>query len=174
MLGWFIWENIEVDHIISAFSFSNYELIAVQFFNSILLVYYKTLKEHKTVLYWFFLRTEMTSDPSNYHREHSPKGSYSLFQFEGSHTISVFKDSIGYSFVFFKYLLVKSWHHHNTVNFFQFHDGKVFFKEWALFWDWNHKWRNSTSYTILIDIKFHIFDMHISINFYIKTQGCLR
>ena len=71
----------------------------------------------------------MTSDPSNYHREHSPKGSYSLLQFEGSHTISVFKDSIGYSFVFFKYLLVKSWHHHNTVNFFQFHDGKVFFKE---------------------------------------------
>ena len=26
-----------------------------------------------------FLRTEMTSDPSNYHREYSPDGSYSLF-----------------------------------------------------------------------------------------------
>ena len=31
-----------------------------------------------------FLRTEMTSDPSNYHREYSPCGSYSLFQFERS------------------------------------------------------------------------------------------
>ena len=40
----------EVDRIISAFSFSNCGLIAVQFFNSILLVYYKTLIEHKTVL----------------------------------------------------------------------------------------------------------------------------
>ena len=36
---------------ISVFSFPNYGLIAVQFFNSILLVYYKTLKEHKIVLY---------------------------------------------------------------------------------------------------------------------------
>ena len=53
-LRWFIWENVEVDRIISAFSFSNYGFIAVQFFNSILLVYYKTLKEHKTVLYWVF------------------------------------------------------------------------------------------------------------------------
>ena len=51
MLRRFIWENIEADRIISAFSFSNYGLIAVQFFNSILLVYYKTLKEHKAVLY---------------------------------------------------------------------------------------------------------------------------
>ena len=51
MLRWFIWENIEVDRIITAFSFSNYGLIAVQFFNSILSVYYKTLTEHKTVLY---------------------------------------------------------------------------------------------------------------------------
>ena len=40
MLGWFIWENVEVDRIISAFSFSNYGLIAVRFFNSILLMYY--------------------------------------------------------------------------------------------------------------------------------------
>ena len=33
----------------------------------------------------------MTSDPSNYHREYSPYGSYSLFQFEGSDVISVLK-----------------------------------------------------------------------------------
>ena len=31
--------------------FLNFGFIAVQFFNSILLVYYKTLKEQKTVLY---------------------------------------------------------------------------------------------------------------------------
>ena len=30
-----------------------------------------------------FLRTEITSDRSNYHREYSTDGSYSLFQFEG-------------------------------------------------------------------------------------------
>ena len=47
----FIWVNIEIDHIISEFSFSDYGLIAVQLFNSVLLVYYKTLKEHKTVPY---------------------------------------------------------------------------------------------------------------------------
>ena len=46
-----------------------------------------------------FLRTEMTSDPSNYHREYSPYGSYSLFQIEGSDVISVLKNSIEYSFV---------------------------------------------------------------------------
>ena len=51
MLRRFTWENIEVDRLISAFSFSNYGLIAVQFFNSILSTYYKTLKEHRTVLY---------------------------------------------------------------------------------------------------------------------------
>ena len=90
-------ENIEVDRIISAFSFSNYGLIAVQFFNSILLVYYKTLKNTK--LYSIeFLRTEMTSDTSNYHREYSPYGSYSLFQFEGSDVISVLKNSIRVQF----------------------------------------------------------------------------
>ena len=61
-------ENIEFDRIISAFSFSNYGLIAVQSFNSIY-------------------------------------GSYSLFQFEGSAVISVLKNSIEYSFVFFKCLL---------------------------------------------------------------------
>ena len=44
-------ENIEVNRIISVFSFSNYGSIAVQFFNSVLSVYYKTLKEHKIVLY---------------------------------------------------------------------------------------------------------------------------
>ena len=51
MLCPYILENIEFDRIISAFSFSNYGLIAIQYFNSILLMYYKTLKEHKTVLY---------------------------------------------------------------------------------------------------------------------------
>ena len=44
----------------------------------------------------------MTSDPSNYHREYSPYGSFSLFEFEGSDLISVLKNSIEYSFVFFK------------------------------------------------------------------------
>ena len=47
----------------------------------------------------------MTSDSSNYHREYSPYGSYSLFQFERSDVISVLKSSIEYSFVFFKCLL---------------------------------------------------------------------
>ena len=47
----------------------------------------------------------MTSYPSNYHREYSPYSSYSLFQFEGSDVISVLKNSIEYSFVFFKCLL---------------------------------------------------------------------
>ena len=41
-----------------------------------------------------FLRTDMTSYPSNYHREYSPYGSYSLFQFERSDVISVLKNSI--------------------------------------------------------------------------------
>ena len=50
----------------------------------------------------------MTSDPSNYHREHSPYGSYSLFQFEISDVISVLKNSIEYSFVFFKCLSSKA------------------------------------------------------------------
>ena len=108
MLRWFIWENIEADLIISAFSFSDYGLIAVQFFNSILSMYYKTLKNTK--LYSIeFLRTEMTSDPSNYHREYSPYSSYSLFQFEGSDVISGLKNTIEYNFVFFKCLLKKNW-----------------------------------------------------------------
>ena len=47
----------------------------------------------------------MTSDLSNYHREYSPYGSYSLFLFERSDVISVLKNSIEYSFVFFKCLL---------------------------------------------------------------------
>ena len=51
MLCLFIRENIEVDRIISGFSSSNYGFIAIQFFNSVLSVYYKTLKEHKIVLY---------------------------------------------------------------------------------------------------------------------------
>ena len=44
----------------------------------------------------------MTSDPSNYHREYSPYGQYSLFPYEGSDVISVLKNSIEYSFVFCK------------------------------------------------------------------------
>ena len=44
------------------------------------------------------------SDPSNYVREYSPDGSYSLFQFERSDVISVLKNSIEYSFAFFKCL----------------------------------------------------------------------
>ena len=52
-----------------------------------------------------FLRTEMTSDLSNYHREYSPYGSYSLFQFERSDVISVLKNSIEHSLVFFKCLI---------------------------------------------------------------------
>ena len=47
----------------------------------------------------------MTSEPSNYHREYSPDGSYSLFQFERSGVISVVKNSTEYSFVFFKCLV---------------------------------------------------------------------
>ena len=46
----------------------------------------------------------MISDPSNYDREYSPNGSCSLFQFEKSDVTSVLKDSIEYSFVFFKCL----------------------------------------------------------------------
>ena len=68
------------------------------------MVYYKTLTAHKTELYWVF---EDRNDvrPSNYHREYSPYGSYSLFQFEGSDVISVLKNSTEYSFVFVKCLL---------------------------------------------------------------------
>ena len=44
----------------------------------------------------------MTSDPSDYHIEYLPDGSYSLFQFERSDVISILKNSIEYSFVFFK------------------------------------------------------------------------
>ena len=47
----------------------------------------------------------MKSHLSNYHREDPPYGSYSLFQFERSDVISVLKNSIEYSFVFFKCLL---------------------------------------------------------------------
>ena len=50
------------------------------------------------------LSIEMTSDPSNYHREYSTYSSNSVFQFEGSDVISVLKNSVEYSFVFFKYL----------------------------------------------------------------------
>ena len=51
-----------------------------------------------------FLRTEMTSDPSNYHREYSPY----LYQFERSDIIFVLKNSIEYSFVFFMCLCLLS------------------------------------------------------------------
>ena len=45
------------------------------------------------------LRTEMTSDLSNYHSEYSPDGSYSLIQFVVSDDISVFKNSVEFSFL---------------------------------------------------------------------------
>ena len=83
------------------FSFLNYGLVAVQF----LIQFYWCIIRHlkNTKLYSIeFLRTEMTSDSSNDHREYSPYGSYSLLQFEGSDVISVLKNSIEYSFVFFK------------------------------------------------------------------------
>ena len=44
----------------------------------------------------------MTSEPSNYHRKYSPDGSHSPFQSEISDVISVLKNSIEYSFAFFK------------------------------------------------------------------------
>ena len=47
----------------------------------------------------------MTTDPSNYHREYSPYGSYSLSQFQGSDVISVLKNWTEYSFVFFNHIL---------------------------------------------------------------------
>ena len=47
----------------------------------------------------------MTCEPSNYHREYSSDGSYSLFQFEMSDVMSVLKNSTEYGFVFFKCLL---------------------------------------------------------------------
>ena len=46
----------------------------------------------------------MMSYLSNYHREYSSYGSYSLLQIERSDVISVLKNSIEYSFVFFKCL----------------------------------------------------------------------
>ena len=46
----------------------------------------------------------MTSDHSNYH---SHDGSYSLFQFEESDVISVLKNSIEWSFVFFNCFVKK-------------------------------------------------------------------
>ena len=54
-----------------------------------------------------FLRTEITPDPSNYHRQYSPKGLYSLSVsgFEMSDIISIFKTSIEYCFVIVKCLI---------------------------------------------------------------------
>ena len=60
----------------------------------------------------------MMSDPLNYQREHSPYGSCSLSQFEGSDVISVFKNSIEYSFVFFKCLMKTNFLSLGTVIFF--------------------------------------------------------
>ena len=65
----------------------------------------KHLKNTK-LYYVEFLRTEITSDPSKYHRECSLDGSYSLFQSEMSNVISVLKNSVKYSFVFFEGLPV--------------------------------------------------------------------
>ena len=48
----------------------------------------------------------MTPDSSNYHGKYSPDGSYSLFQFERCDVISVLKNSVKYSFAFFKCLQV--------------------------------------------------------------------
>ena len=42
-----------------------------------------------------FLRTKMASDLSNYHREYSPHGSYSLFPLEGSDLISIPNNEYG-------------------------------------------------------------------------------
>ena len=50
----------------------------------------------------------MKSDLSNYHREYLPDGSYSLLQFERSDVISVLKNSIEDSFVFFNYKVVRN------------------------------------------------------------------
>ena len=47
----------------------------------------------------------MTSDLPNYHGEYSHNSSHSLFQCERSDVISVLKNSIEYSFVFFKCLV---------------------------------------------------------------------
>ena len=53
----------------------------------------------------------MTSDTSSYNREYSADGSYSLFQFEGSDVISILRNLIEYSFVFFERSL-KTLHGH--------------------------------------------------------------
>ena len=55
----------------------------------------------------------------NYHREYSPDGSYSLFQFEGSDVISVLKSSVEYSSVFFKCLFcaLSPWFSHFETHF---------------------------------------------------------
>ena len=76
-------------------------------FSSLIQFHWCIIKHLKnTKLYSIeFWRTEMMSDPSNYHREYSSYGSYSLFQLEGSDVISVLKNSIEYSFVFFKCLV---------------------------------------------------------------------
>ena len=60
----------------------------------------------------------MTSDLSNYHREYLPYGSYSLFQFERSDVISVLKNSIEYSFVFFKCLLDNIYKNKPGINYY--------------------------------------------------------
>ena len=70
--------------------------------------------------------------------------------------------------------LVKSWHHHEK-NFFQFRDGESFFQRMSSFLGLKSQMKElSTSYPILSDIKFHVFDMHISIQFHVKPHGCLH
>ena len=50
------------------------------------------------------LNTGIMSDHSNYQREYSPDGSFSPFELERSDVIPVLKNSLQYSFVFFKCL----------------------------------------------------------------------
>ena len=52
----------------------------------------------------------MTLDPSNYQRENSADGSYSLFRFERADVISIFENLVECSFVFFKRLTMTSLH----------------------------------------------------------------
>ena len=60
--------------------------------------------------------------------------------------------------------LVKSWHHHNAVNFSSFMMGKFVFKNELFFRIEITNERIQHHTQNLIDIKFHIFDMHILIS----------
>ena len=65
-------------------------------------VYHKKNLKNTKLCYLEFLSLDMTSDPSDYHRQYSPEGSFSLVQLEGSDLISALKTLIEHSFVFFK------------------------------------------------------------------------